>query len=459
VSEVLRKKWNQLLTPVRLMPSPEGQWSAEYLRQLPKEDSNCGRSQFQRDYDRLIFSPAFRRLARKTQVHPLADNDHIHTRLIHSLEVACVGRSLGAMAGERLRQRGLLPTEILPEDVGVIVQSACLAHDIGNPPFGHTGEDAIRDWFSHPDNWTYLDPLNCTTQVKDLQKFEGNAQGFRLVARLEKHANHGGLRLTLPTLGAMLKYPWYSDQMAGREKFGCYASERQLLEVVAEALGLEPSQAGGFRRHPLVYLVEAADDICYRVLDLEDAVELNMLPYNRYAQMVAPLVGGERLREVESVRSVKDKLALIRGPLFDRLVNYGGDLFSRHLDALTLEDEHPPLPILCPDSPESTFLSSAKIVAETEIFNNRLKNEIEVGVYATLAVLLNVFMSAAYEWHAVPADQLSRRSASINELMGSFRLNRGEALYDSYRKVIDFLSGMTDFHASRLARTLGGVLQ
>lgn len=449
---MMKAIWGQLLTPLRLMDTSQTNGVS-----APKA---CrARSQFQKDYDRVIFSPAFRRLARKTQVHPLNTNDHVHTRLIHSLEVACVGRSLGVSAGDLLHNHGLLPETVTAEDVGMIVQAACLAHDIGNPPFGHTGEDAVRDWFMNPNHWEYLQPLPEAGQVADFQRYEGNAQGFRLVCRLEKHFGCGGLRLTYPTLGAMLKYPWLSDQRGGRSKFGCFYAEQDLLGQVAQTLGLAHSAAGGFRRHPLVYLVEAADDICYRVLDLEDAVELNILPYTHYAEIVAPLVSRDRLLEAAEVRSVKDRLALLRGPLFDRLVSYGVKIFDEQLTDITLEDIDKPLLSFYPDSEERIFLNAAKGVAESLIFRDRPKTEIEVGVYATLGSLLSVFISAAYEWHAEPRGRVSRRCQCINDLLGSQGFDAQDDLYTSYMKVMDFLSGMTDVHATRLSRRLSGILQ
>lgn len=451
---MMQATWARLLTPVRLRDRAsqvaENDAAAYYTR---------ARSQFQKDYDRLIFSPGFRRLARKTQVHPLNTNDHVHTRLIHSLEVACVGRSLGVSAGDLLQTHNLLPASVTAEDVGMIVQAACLAHDIGNPPFGHTGEDAVRDWFTNPNHWEYLQPLPEAAQVSDFQYYEGNAQGFRLVCRLEKHLDNGGLRLTLPTLGAMLKYPWLSDARGGRPKFGCFYADRGLLEEVAQTLGLASSELGGYQRHPLVFLVEAADDICYRVLDLEDAVELNILPYSHYAEMVAPLVSRERLVEASQTRSVKDRLALLRGPVFDRLVNFGAQLFDEHLESITLRDDAKPLLSRSPESDESIFLEAAKTVAEAQIFKERAKTEIEVGVYATIGGLLNVFMSAAYEWHAAPPGRASRRSQCINDLLGSQGFTANDDLYTSYMKVMDFISGMTDFHATRLSRRLSGILQ
>ncbi|MGP9669626.1 MULTISPECIES: dGTP triphosphohydrolase, partial [unclassified Psychrobacter] len=202
-----------LSTPTSLS-SPTTQWShllnSQRLGTTKKFNANKStRSQFHKDYDRLVFSHSFRQLNQKTQVHPLTNQLGIHTRLTHSLEVSCIGRSLAMMAAEKLHDKlaSGLPTGISPADVGVIVQAACLAHDIGNPPFGHAGEYAIRDWFVKPEHQTMLQDFN-TNEKLDLLAYEGNAQGFRLLARNEHHPDKGGMRLTCATLGAFMKYPW-----------------------------------------------------------------------------------------------------------------------------------------------------------------------------------------------------------------------------------------------------------
>jgi dGTPase len=188
-----------------------------------------GRSEFQKDYDRIIFSRAFRRLQGKTQVHPMPENDHVHTRLTHSLEVACVGRSLGVRAGMRLAHDRKLPDWMRPHDVGSILQAACLAHDIGNPPFGHAGEDAIREWFKTNDG--YLSNIDERDRL-DFVNFEGNAQGLRVITQLEGHLFEGGLRPTFATLGCFVKYPWSADKISPpqRKKFGYFHSEQPFVD-------------------------------------------------------------------------------------------------------------------------------------------------------------------------------------------------------------------------------------
>ncbi|MGL6250217.1 MAG: dGTP triphosphohydrolase, partial [Billgrantia desiderata] len=265
--------WQQLLDPSRLHGKPTS------------GRDEIGRSPFHKDHDRIVFSGSFRRLGRKTQVHPLTDNDHIHTRLTHSLEVGCVGRSLGMIVGELLRER--LPKWITPADLGVIVQAACLGHDIGNPPFGHAGEYAIRDWFkrAEADGSGLLEGLS-ERERADLLTYEGNAQGFRIVTQIEYNQFRGGMRLTAATLGTLLKYPWTVEHGGSAGKFGCYQSERPLLEDVTRCLGLLPRGEGRWCRHPLAWLVEAADDICYALLDLEDGLEMGILRFEEVAEVL-----------------------------------------------------------------------------------------------------------------------------------------------------------------------------
>jgi len=222
-------RWLELLSTVRIGSK--------------KQSTEQARSPFHKDYDRIIFSQSFRQLNRKTQVHPLTQHDGIHARLTHSLEVSCIGRSLGMLAAEKIKDH--LPMWISPADVGAIIQAACLAHDIGNPPFGHAGEYAIREWFDDASHGNFLAKLSDEEEA-DVRQFEGNAQGLRLLTKIDYHPNDGGMRLTYATLGAYLKYPWLSKTIAEqgnrpanqRDKFGCYQAEKEILKQIAEQLGL-----------------------------------------------------------------------------------------------------------------------------------------------------------------------------------------------------------------------------
>src|SRR5258706_7011627 len=268
--------WDQLLSAHRFSKTEDG-------RPAEPPTTDPFRSPFEADYDRVVYSTPFRRLARKTQVHPLALNDHVHTRLTHSLEVASVGRSLARRLAKFLEQRNEMPETIDGHDLAWIAQSACLAHDIGNPPFGHAGEFAVREWVDDHQDIVFGDQIGAENVAlrNDFLIFEGNAQGFRLAARGD-NPETGYMRLTFATLGAMIKYPWDSSDVraVNKRKFNVYSTELEHFHLLVEEMSMR-SASGTPARHPLSFLTEAADDICYRILDLEDAVEMRIVPEQR----------------------------------------------------------------------------------------------------------------------------------------------------------------------------------
>ncbi|WP_192035565.1 deoxyguanosinetriphosphate triphosphohydrolase [Halomonas sp. YLGW01] len=438
--------WERLLDPHRLNDKPRA----------PREE--LGRSPFHKDHDRIVFAGSFRRLGRKTQVHPLTDNDHIHTRLTHSMEVGCVGRSLGMIVGEGLRER--LPDWITPADLGVIVQAACLGHDIGNPPFGHAGEYAIRDWFkrAEADGLGYLEELS-PLQRRDLLTYEGNAQGFRIVTQIEYNQFNGGMRLTGATLGTLLKYPWTVEHGGSAGKFGCYQSEREQLAEVARRLGLKQRDDWAWCRHPLAWLVEAADDICYALLDLEDGLEMGILRFDEVAEILIQIAGGEPAdyhAMGEQGVSQRRRIAALRGAAMERAVNDVGAVFVQHeheLLAGTLSDD---LLELChPDL--GWGVTAAKQLARERIFQNERKAKLEIGAYTTLGILLEAFIGAAHELHTTGHSTFKHQR--VLALIGENTPRASWSLYDSYRRMLDFIGGMTDHYAVDLAQEMGGRLK
>jgi len=436
--------WHQLL-------------NRERLGKTSHSTEELGRSPFHKDHDRIIFSGAFRRLGRKTQVHPVSSNDHIHTRLTHSLEVSCVGRSLGMRVAEMLRPA--LPQWCEPSDLGMIVQSACLAHDIGNPPFGHSGEDAIRHWFQQAAANGWLDEMSAA-QRADFLNFEGNAQGFRILTQLEYHQFDGGMRLTYATLGAFSKYPWSSKhanaQGYKKHKFGSYQNELPLLEQIAEKLGVPKLDDEHWARHPLVYLVEAADDICYGLIDLEDGVEMDLLDYAEVEALLLSLVGDdlpETYRLLGPNDSRRRKLAILRGKAIEHLTNAAARAFVEQQPALmagTLQGdlvEHM-------HGPAKTCVLNAKALARDKIFNDKRKTLHEIGAYTTLEILLNAFCGAALEQHN--HGTLSFKNRRIFDLLGHAAPQPGWSLYKSFMRIIDFIGGMTDSYATEMAREMTG---
>lgn len=427
------------------------------------------RSPFNSDHDKIIFSGAFRRLARKTQVHPHAKNDHIHNRLTHSLEVACVGRSLGVRVGHLLHDNNILPEHLVPTDIGDIVQAACLAHDIGNPPFGHTGEEAIRYWFQN-DGAKYIDDLDPAQQC-DFKQFEGNAQGLRVLTTSEYYPHEGGMRLTYATLASFIKYPWTScspteDLRPKRSKYGVFQSELGFFEEIAAAVGLSKRpEPGWYDRHPLVYLMEAADDFCYGLIDLEDGLQMGILSWDEIYQILSPLVEMDerRLFELDFQKvSEARRPSVIRGKIIEKCVDSAASAFQRYEKEI-ISGRHPDLISLC-DKEVRDYVSKAKDLARKKIFAHRRKVELELGAYNCIAALLNSLCESVCEVVLEgESGKISFRAQRVSELLGKNTLasaalggKEQNQKYFALMRVMDFVSGMTDQYAAYLAKQLSG---
>ncbi|WP_373545453.1 deoxyguanosinetriphosphate triphosphohydrolase [Chamaesiphon sp.] len=422
------------------------------------EQKEVGRSHFQKDIDRIIFSSAFRRLNHKTQVHPLPENDNIHTRLPHSLEVSSVGRSLGAKVGKRLAEE-LKCIEIEPSDLGDIVQAACLAHDIGNPPFGHSGEAAIGDWFRANADRDFLKDLT-KAELNDFQNFEGNAQGLRIITKLEYYLFEGGMRLTYATLGTFLKYPWTSDllESAGKKKYGCDRSEREILAEIATELGLIQQYETGWCRHPLSYLMEAADDICYASIDLEDGIEMGFLTYDEVTDILKLIVNFDEIPPLHPHCEGNDlynrKIAIARGKAMNTLIEGIVDTFIHQKDALLNGDFVGEDLIGACGGRVKEFIDTAKNTAKEKIFNNPRKMQLEIGSHATIETLLDAFIRSTYSLHQLDSDCFPERFKQILNLMGSHQPKKDWSLDHSYLHVLDFISGMTDKYALNISQQI-----
>lgn len=436
-------------------------------KKAPVQDS--ARTSFHKDYDRLVFSHSFRQLNQKTQVHPLTNQLGIHTRLTHSLEVSCIGRSLGIMSAEKLNDKlaAGLPIGVSPADVGVIVQAACLAHDIGNPPFGHAGEYAIRDWFMHPERQTILQQLTDNERL-DLLAYEGNAQGFRLLVRNEHHPDNGGMRLTCATLGAFMKYPWLATHSNATDsknvdhklkKFGSFASESAQLEQLAESLSLPRSaRHDGFARHPLAYLLEAADDICYALIDLEDGIHLDMLAFSEVASIFYELIGEHTtLVEPSSKISVRQQLAALRARAMMRLVNTVTDAFVANSEAMLAGELTGSLFAHC-DTTVQEGIEKAKQLARERIFNHPSKVRMELMANQCLHRLLDAFMPLAWTSlsNASKPFEQERLFRLLQPHLDEHQRSLTNNIYHNILNVLDFITGMNDHEAYRLAQELQG---
>ncbi len=416
-------RWLELLSTIRIGSK--------------KQITEQARSPFHKDYDRIIFSQSFRQLNRKTQVHPLTQHDGIHTRLTHSLEVSCIGRSLGMLAAEKIKDH--LPVWISPADVGAIIQAACLAHDIGNPPFGHAGEYAIREWFDDASHGNFLQALSAEEQA-DVRQFEGNAQGLRLLTKIDYHPNDGGMRLTYATLGAYLKYPWLSKTIASqgdrpasqRAKFGCYQSEKEVLQQIAEQLGLIQLGEYHYCRHPLTYLLEAADDICYALIDLEDGIVLNMLSYEEVEPIFLDLIADYGRPEELSIPSStwQQKIAALRGRVMKRLVDEVTSAFAKHHFEILSGQLRGSLLQYCTEDIERG-IERAKNLARDKIFEHPQKAGLEIIAHQSLQNILDAFIPLT-----TPHKTLSFKEQRLMSMLQRAGINFESNHYENIMQVL-----------------------
>ncbi|MCK9424893.1 MAG: deoxyguanosinetriphosphate triphosphohydrolase [Ignavibacteriaceae bacterium] len=434
-------------------------------------DSYDGRSAFQKDFDRVVFSSAFRRLQDKTQVFPLPESDFVHTRLTHSLEVSCVGRSLGNLVGEKIINRHPgLKKNFTKFHFGEIVAAACLAHDIGNPPFGHSGEDAISDYFKTGNGKSLEQIINDSKKWNDLIKFEGNAQGFRIISQLQNPDVQGGLRLTYATLATFTKYPRESflehdklfpglvkNQPKIYKKFGFFQSEKNIFQTVANEVGLTKklSHKNSFfwHRHPLAFLVEAADDICYRIMDLEDGSHLGLVSFKETESLLMPLIGETKLK-LYNTRDEKEKIGYLRAKSITLLVEQLAEVFLEHEEQILNGNfENELIGVISARKP----LEKIKKVSERKIYSYKTVIEREAVGYEVLGGLLDIFVLALLD---STNTQLSHRTKTIIKLFPQqFTLaqNSEEDFYSKLLQITDFISGMTDSFAVSLYRKLKGI--
>jgi dGTPase len=445
-------EWEKLLTDLRLGEKSQ-----------PKSKHQDGRSEFQKDFDRIVFSPAFRRLQDKTQVFPLPESDFVHTRLTHSLEVSCVGRSLGNLVGETIIKRNSsLNTQFTKFHFGEIVAAACLAHDIGNPPFGHSGEDAIAEYFRSGNGQNFKSKIKDEKKWTDLIKYEGNAQGFRIITKLQNPKIKGGLNLTYSTLAAVTKYP--RESLVGNKdkalqskvyrKYGFFQAEKDLFREVANATGLDcpgSEKKYWWFRHPLAFLVEAADDICYRVMDLEDGFRLGLISFKETEELLKPLVSIQSLKNYRG-KDEKDRIGYLRAVAINELVNELGKVFldeEKNILSGKFQGD------LISEIKRSKALMRIKNISFDKIYKSRSVVEREVAGYEVLGGLLDTFIHSYNEAHI---GKISAKHKSVFALLpGRITEEIPDELYLRLLRIIDFVSGMTDSFAVSLFRKIKGI--
>lgn len=445
-------QWKELLTTHRLCKEPAA--AASRMR-----------SPFQVDYDRIVFSSAFRRMQDKTQVFPLAESDYVRTRLTHSLETSCIGRSLGERIGAEICKRWKL-TEYHASDIGAIVSAACLAHDIGNPPFGHSGEDAIRHWFQSSEVAREIGKQLTDDERKDIEYYDGNAEGFRILTVLQMPNNMGGMQLTSATLGAFVKYPVESrcksnDGDAGKKKFGFFQSEKELFMKVAGHAGLIRSSKPEYswRRHPLAFVVEAADDITYTIVDFEDGYRLGLVSFEEIEERFRAIIGGGMdFDKLNSISDKKNKMEYLRSKAFGKLIDEITECFLANERSLldgTLRVD------LVSMIPSGNGIKEIKKRSRDDVYSAPRVIEIEAAGFEVASGLLDIFVRSANDRAERGEKGMSNHSRKMLQLLPKQFIER-EPLwmtspYCRLLSILDFFAGMTDSYAVNLFKKIKGI--
>jgi dGTPase len=433
--------------------------SSKRINQKADSGTQPSRSAFDQDYDRIIFSHPFRRLQDKTQVHPLPEQDFVHTRLTHSLEVSSVGRSLGKSVGEVILQRNPeLNSKFSLFDFGAIVAAASLAHDLGNPPFGHAGEDAISDFFKeNPEGIKFKNNVT-EAQWEDLTKFEGNAQGFRILNK-----NQYGLKLTYASLGAFTKYPCPAlfkerdKKNRSQKKFGFFESEKSVFNEIATDLHLIQTHDSSWKRHPLAFLVEAADDICYSIIDLEDGCSLGLVSYADAKNLFEGVItkNKSKLGKLSHLQTMPEKIGFLRALAIGDLMQECTSLFLEHEKEI-LEGKFDQA--LADECPSKNGLKEIISLSVEKIYKARMVVEIEASGHEVLPGLLEEFVKAG---SSLVEKTKSRKYENLQKLIpediASAILSSPADHYNMLRNIVDFVSGMTDKHALSLYRKIKGI--
>jgi len=434
--------WDQLLTAMR-------------TGQEERTETQHDRTQFQRDFDRLVFSSPFRRLQDKTQVFPLPGSIFVHNRLTHSLEVSCVGRSLGNNVARHLEKRGDVTVDLVHE-IGSAVAAACLAHDMGNPPFGHSGEMAMSHYFRNGNGIHFKEKMT-TEQWNDVTNFEGNANAFRLLTHAFNGRRKGGFALTYTTLASIIKYP-YASATPNKKKYGYFNSEKETFLQVAHTLGLPEHEPGIFSRHPLVYLVEAADDICYQMMDIEDAHKLKILSTDETRSLLMGFIDIEhdnslqlRINEVfTEVHDINEQIAFLRATVIGKLVAACTQIFFDHEEVI-LKGEFKRSLIDYLDGNLGEAMKRCQQTAIERIYKHPSVVEIEIAGFKILGCLLDEFINAVI----TPNDYYSKLLLPF--IPDQYKPLQDASDYEKVMSVLDFVSGMTDVYALELFRKINGM--
>ena len=416
------------------------------------------RSEFKRDSDRLIFSAPFRRLQNKTQVFPLPGSIFVHNRLTHSLEVSSVGMSLGNDVARQLVQRHPHLHGTLFEEIGTIVSSACLAHDMGNPPFGHSGERAIQAYFTDGKGQRLREQVSASFW-SDITHFEGNANAFRLLAHRFNGRREGGFVLTYSTLASIVKYPYSSTQASKKGKFGFFKSEEDIYRRIATELGIKQLETTGegvrYVRHPLVYLVEAADDICYEIMDIEDAHKLKILSFEETKSLLLGFFSEEVQEKMkqriveEHITDPNEKLVYMRASVIGLLERECAKTFVDHEQEILEGTFDGCLLDHVSSHTREAYRRCTKISRE-RIYNSKPVLDVELSGYKIMATLMETFIEAAVHPDRFYSQQLIQRVSSQYDI-------DSPNLETRIMAIIDYISGMTDVYALDIYQKINGI--
>ena len=416
------------------------------------------RSEFKRDYDRLIFSSAFRRLQNKTQVFPLPGSIFVHNRLTHSLEVASVGMSIGNDISRRVIQKQPDLKDTLVEEIGTIVSAACLAHDLGNPPFGHSGEKAIQTFFSEGPGLK-IKPMVSSEFWDDITHFEGNANAFRILTHRFKGRRQGGFVMTYSMLASIVKYPFASSLAGNHGKFGFFASEAESYKKIADELGISCKSAPGeplkYARHPLVYMVEAADDICYEIMDIEDSHKLKILSYAETEHLLLSFFDEDIQQKIrqriidEELTDENEKVVYMRASVIGKLENECVAAFLAHEEEILAGTFEGSLIDHISERQKKAYQECEKI-SYSKIYQSKPVLDIELSGYQIMATLMKVFVEAAVNPSRFYSKQLLRRVSSQYDI-------ENENLEERIMAVLDYISGMTDIYALDIYQKINGI--
>ena len=423
----------------------------------PTADLEIIRTNFQRDYDRLIFCSPFRRMQNKTQVFPLPGSVFVHNRLTHSLEVASIGRSLGNIVSSQISKTADSEIRPLISELGTIVSVAGLAHDLGNPPFGHSGESAISNFFENGGGRSLQSEMT-EAEWLDLTNFEGNANLLRLLTHQFKGRRAGGMSLTYACLSAMIKYPFASTERTKKGKYGFFQSEKEAFVDIATETGLTciDAEKGIYARNPLAYLMEAADDIAYMIMDIEDAHKLGILSFDETRARLSSFFDGKnleifhnKLNEIADVVTDNNELvAFLRASAINHLTIRTSEVFINNLDAIMNGTFKGSLVKNLPEKIETEYEESSDLSVK-KIYNNRSVVKVEITGYNVLKTLVEEFLQAAMS----PKSNYSRK---LLQLIPEQYKTEAVTTYDKCRQILDFISGMTDLYAMDIYKLIKG---